>query len=70
MSAFLLSCIGSCRIHTPLREMSKRHWFDFNNRRSFGYTHNTKEALQQAKFLFEEYTPPRELAPFILPGKD
>ncbi|MCI4660668.1 MAG: hypothetical protein MRY63_02440 [Neomegalonema sp.] len=69
MSPFRVSAIGSCRIHTPLRQMSARHWFDFNNRRSFGFTHTTKEALQQARFLMEDYDVPEELIPFICPNK-
>lgn len=65
-----ISAIGSCRIGTPFKSASTFHPVMNNTTRVYGYTHTSAEALQQIKFLHEDFTPPPEVLPLLMPSTD
>lgn len=52
MTAFTTAPIGTCRIHTPLRDAVGRYPIKLQLGRNYGFVHTTAEALQQARFMF------------------
>ena len=52
MTAFTTAPIGTCRIHTPLRDAVGRYPIKLQLSRNYGFVHTTAEALQQARFMF------------------
>lgn len=54
MTAFTIAPIGTCRIHTPLRDALGRYPIKLQLGRNYGFVHTTAEALQQARFMFEQ----------------
>ncbi|GAB1576446.1 hypothetical protein [Bordetella petrii] len=54
MPAFTIAPIGTCRIHTPLRDAVGRYPIKLQLGRNYGFVHTSTEALQQARFMFGE----------------
>ncbi|ADP13596.1 tetratricopeptide repeat family protein 1 [Achromobacter xylosoxidans A8] len=52
MAAFTTAPIGTCRIHTPLRDAVGRYPIKLQLGRNYGFVHTSAEALQQARFMF------------------
>lgn len=52
MTAFTTAPIGTCRIHTPLRDAVGRYPIKLQLGRNYGFVHTSSEALQQAQFMF------------------
>lgn len=52
MTAFTTAPIGTCRIHTPLRDAVGRYPVKLQLGRNYGFVHTSSEALQQAQFMF------------------
>jgi hypothetical protein len=46
VSNLVLTPIGTCRIHTPLRRAAERNALELNLRRNYGFGHTCAEALQ------------------------
>lgn len=65
MSKFRLAAIGTCRIHNPVRSAVGKYPIDYQTARNYGYTHTSREALQQLAFLKGELEFPRHLVPGI-----
>ena len=57
--------IGSCRITNPLKKSIHTNSFQLNKRGIYGYTHTSGEALQQLKYLQNEYTPTQSILPIL-----
>jgi tetratricopeptide (TPR) repeat protein len=54
MAAFTIAPIGTCRIHTPLRDAVGRYPIKLQLGRNYGFVHTSAEALQQARFMYGE----------------
>ncbi|SSW69506.1 hypothetical protein [Achromobacter agilis] len=54
MTAFTIAPIGTCRIHTPLRDAVGRYPIKLQLGRNYGFVHTSGEAVQQARFMFGE----------------
>ena len=52
MTVFTVAPIGTCRIHTPLRDALGRYPIKLQLGRNYGFVHTPAEALQQARFMF------------------
>lgn len=65
---FTITPIGSCRIATPARAGVETHGIAVIRPRSYGFTHSSAEAVQQAAFMLEGGAIPRALWPLI--GRD
>ncbi|GMM85650.1 hypothetical protein [Pseudoalteromonas sp. MTN2-4] len=67
---FNISPIGSCRINTPLRITQETYGFTVCKSRSYGFTHTSAEAVQQARFMLGLYEPQPQAWPLIARGRD
>jgi len=65
MAAFTIAPIGTCRIHTPLRDAVARYPIKLQLARNYGFVHTTAEALQQARFMFGKQDIPADVQPLI-----
>ncbi len=65
-----VTAIGSCRISTPFKAASTFYPIINNTARIYGYTHTSAEALQQVRFLQQDFTPPVALTPVLAPNVD
>lgn len=65
MTAFTTAPIGTCRIHTPLRDAVGRYPIKLQLGRNYGFVHTSAEALQQARFMFGEGEIPAEVQRLI-----
>jgi len=63
-----ITAIGSCRISTPFKAADQFFPIENNNSRIYGYTHSSKEALQQIAFLQGNFRPPTAIYPLLLPN--
>lgn len=54
MSALTIAPIGTCRIHTPLRNGAGRYPLKLQLGRNYGFVHTSTEALQQLRFMYGE----------------
>ena len=61
MADFTIAPIGTCRIHTPLRNAVRRHPFKLQLGRNYGFVHTSAEALQQAQYMFEQCEIPADV---------
>lgn len=61
MTAFTIAPIGTCRIHTPLRDAVGRYPIKLQLGRNYGFVHTASEALQQARFLFGQADIPADV---------
>ena len=58
---FTVTPIGTCRLDGPLRLGADARGIGWNHTRIYGYTHSIAEAVQQVRFLNDEYRPDPEL---------
>ncbi|VFR66508.1 putative capsular polysaccharide biosynthesis protein [plant metagenome] len=65
MADFTIAPIGTCRIHTPLRNAVTRYPFKLQLGRNYGFVHTSTEALQQARFMFGECDIPADVQRLI-----
>lgn len=65
MAAFTIAPIGTCRIHTPLRDAVGRYPIKLQLGRNYGFVHTSTEALQQARFMFGESDIPTDVQRLI-----
>ena len=65
-----ITAIGSCRIATPLKAAPAYLPVLNNNDRIYGYTHTAPEALQQVRFLQQDFTPLPDTLPLLMPATD
>src|SRR3546814_19095038 len=65
MTAFTIAPIGTCRIHTPLRDGAGRYPITLQLGRNYGFVHTTAEALQQARFMFGQADIPADVQRLI-----
>src|SRR3546814_19774317 len=65
MTAFTIAPIGTCRIHTPLRDGAGRYPITLQLGRNYGFVHTTAEALQQARFMFGQADIPADVKRLI-----
>jgi tetratricopeptide (TPR) repeat protein len=61
MNAFTIAPIGTCRIHTPLRDAVGRYPLKLQLGRNYGFVHTSAEALQQARFMYGECEIPADV---------
>ena len=61
MTAFTVAPIGTCRIHTPLRDAAGRYPIKLQLGRNYGFVHTAAEALQQARFMFGQTDIPADV---------
>src|SRR5690606_9604828 len=61
MTVFTVAPIGTCRIHTPLRDALGRYPIKLQLGRNYGFVHTTAEALQQARFMFGQADIPADV---------
>ncbi|SAL01110.1 Anaphase-promoting complex, cyclosome, subunit 3 [Caballeronia pedi] len=60
-SRLLVSPIGTCRIHTPLRKGAARLPVTLSSARNYGFVHTSAEALQQLRFMFAQQSIPADV---------
>ncbi|MDQ2184934.1 hypothetical protein RBI13_06985 [Alcaligenaceae bacterium A4P071] len=65
MAAFTIAPIGTCRIHTPLRDAVGRYPIKLQLGRNYGFVHTSGEALQQARFMFGQGDIPADVQRLI-----
>jgi tetratricopeptide (TPR) repeat protein len=65
MTAFTIAPIGTCRIHTPLRDAVGRYPLKLQLGRNYGFVHTSAEALQQARFMYGEREIPADVQRLI-----
>lgn len=65
MTAFTIAPIGTCRIHTPLRDAVGRYPVKLQLGRNYGFVHTSAEALQQARFMFGQGDIPADVQRLI-----
>ena len=65
---FTITPLGSCRIASPSRAGVETHGIAVIRPRSYGFTHSSAEAVQQARFMVEGNSIPPDLWPLI--GRD
>lgn len=65
MTAFTIAPIGTCRIHTPLRDAVGRYPIKLQLGRNYGFVHTSAEALQQARFMFGQTDIPADVQRLI-----
>jgi hypothetical protein len=56
-----IGAIGSCRVKTPLRNRAAAAGISFMEAGNYGYTHTSREALQQLRFLQGDLTFPQDV---------
>src|SRR5690554_6450331 len=65
MTVFTIAPIGTCRIHTPLRDALGRYPIKLQLGRNYGFVHTVAEALQQARFMFGKADIPEDVQRLI-----
>ncbi|ARP85679.1 tetratricopeptide repeat protein [Bordetella genomosp. 9] len=65
MAAFTIAPIGTCRIHTPLRDAVGRYPIKLQLGRNYGFVHTSAEALQQARFMYGQCEIPADVQRLI-----
>lgn len=65
MTDFTVAPIGTCRIHTPLRDALGRYPIKLQLGRNYGFVHTAAEALQQARFMFGQGEIPADVQRLI-----
>ncbi|WP_427183896.1 hypothetical protein ACL598_20260 [Bordetella bronchialis] len=61
MATFTIAPIGTCRIHTPLRDAVGRYPLKLQLGRNYGFVHTSTEALQQARFMYGQRDIPADV---------
>ncbi|WP_250474633.1 hypothetical protein [Caballeronia sp. GAFFF1] len=68
-SKLLVSPIGTCRIHTPLRKGAARYPIRAQSARNYGFVHTSAEALQQLRFMLGQQSIPAAIEALLFrPG--
>ncbi|WP_144636178.1 hypothetical protein [Bordetella genomosp. 13] len=65
MADFTIAPIGTCRIHTPLRDAAARYPIKLQLGRNYGFVHTSSEALQQARFMLGQAEIPADVQRLI-----
>lgn len=65
MASFTIAPIGTCRIHTPLRDAVGRYPVKLQLGRNYGFVHTSAEALQQARFMYDQCDIPSDVERLI-----
>ncbi len=65
MSGTRVTVLGTCRVFDPFSILAKRGVVELRNAGVYGFTHYTKETLQQLRVMHGELAVPRALAPYI-----
>jgi len=65
MADFTVTPIGTCRIHTPLRSTAARYPIKLQLGRNYGFVHTSTEALQQARFMYDQCDIPADIQRLI-----
>src|SRR5690554_6434339 len=65
MTVFTIAPIGTCRIHTPLRDALGRYPIKLQLGRNYGFVHTVAEALQQARFMLGKADIPEDVQRLI-----
>ncbi|OZI62042.1 hypothetical protein [Bordetella genomosp. 11] len=65
MATFTIAPIGTCRIHTPLRDAVGRFPLKLQLGRNYGFVHTSAEALQQARFMYGQAEIPADVQRLI-----
>ncbi|BAN24840.1 tetratricopeptide repeat family protein 1 [Caballeronia insecticola] len=61
----MVSPVGTCRIHTPLRKGAARLPVKLSNARNYGFVHTSAEALQQLRFMFGQQSIPADVQTLV-----
>jgi tetratricopeptide (TPR) repeat protein len=64
-SKLLVSPIGTCRIHTPLRKGAARLPVKVASARNYGFVHTSAEMLQQLRFMFGQQSIPADVQTLV-----
>lgn len=70
MSNLVITPIGTCRIHTPIKRARSRYPIDVDLRRNYGFVHTSDEALQLLKFLQGEKSFDGDVTPLVFRNLD
>ncbi|OZI19998.1 hypothetical protein CAL26_20810 [Bordetella genomosp. 9] len=65
MTAFTIAPVGTCRIHTPLRDAVGRYPIKLQLGRNYGFVHTSAEALQQVRFMYGKRDIPADVQRLI-----
>lgn len=60
-----ITVLGSCRVHTPCSILEKQGRILLNQKKIFGFVHNTREIIQQAQIMAGEISVPSRLRPYV-----
>jgi tetratricopeptide (TPR) repeat protein len=61
----IISPLGTCRIHTPLRRGSDRFGYKLDIMSNYGFVHTSAEIIQQLRFMEGDLDLPDNLLPLI-----
>jgi tetratricopeptide (TPR) repeat protein len=70
LSRLRITPIGTCRIHTPLKQAVARYPIKLDLRRNYGFVHTSAEALQLVRYLQGEKQFRPEVAPVVARDAD
>ena len=59
--SLVIAPVGTCRIHTPLRNGSTKYPIKLQLARNYGFVHTSTEALQQLQFMLQDRAVPKEI---------
>jgi hypothetical protein len=65
MSGPRVTVLGTCRVFDPFALLAKRGAVEVRNAGVYGFTHYTKETLQQLRAMHGELAIPAELQPYV-----
>jgi hypothetical protein len=65
MSRPRVTVLGTCRVYDPFALLAERGVVELRNAGVYGFTHYTKETLQQLRAMHGELALPAELGPYI-----
>jgi hypothetical protein len=65
MSRPRVTILGTCRVFDPFAILAERGVVELGNAGVYGFTHYTKETLQQLRAMHGELTLPAELGPYV-----
>jgi hypothetical protein len=65
MSRPRVTVLGTCRVYDPFALLAERGVVELHNAGVYGFTHYTKETLQQLRVMHGESALPAELGPYI-----
>lgn len=65
MSRPRVTVLGTCRVYDPFAILAERGVVELGNAGVYGFTHYTKETLQQLRAMHGELALPAELGPYV-----